>query len=113
MQVTGEEGVTLGDYVEFQKSLFLDMVYLQQDAFDHIDAACSLERQKFSFRLIVDLIRQDYNFADKNVARDFFVKLTGLYKNFNYAHMDSSEYKDYLEKIEDLRNQFAVSAEAA
>ncbi|GAA4648967.1 V-type ATP synthase subunit A [Kistimonas scapharcae] len=113
MQVTGEEGVTLGDYVEFQKSLFLDMVYLQQDAFDHIDAACSLERQKFSFRLIVDLIRQDYNFADKNVARDFFVKLTGLYKNFNYAHMDSSEYKDYLEKIEDLRNQYAVSAEAA
>ncbi len=113
MQVTGEEGVTLSDYVEFQKSLFLDMVYLQQDAFDHIDAACSLERQKFSFRLIVDLIRQDYNFADKNVARDFFVKLTGLYKNFNYAHMDSSEYKDYLEKIKDLRNQYAVSAEAA
>lgn len=113
MQVTGEEGVTLSDYVEFRKSLFLDMVYLQQDAFDHIDAACSLERQKFSFRLVVDLIRQDYNFADKNIAHDFFVKLTSLFKNFNYAHMDSSEYKDYLKKIKELRDQYAVSAEAA
>ena len=113
MQVTGEEGVTLSDYVEFRKSLFLDMVYLQQDAFDHIDAACSLERQKFSFRLVVDLIRQDYDFADKNIAHDFFVKLTSLFKNFNYAHMDSSEYKDYLKKIKELRDQYAVSAEAA
>lgn len=113
MQVTGEEGVTLSDYVEFRKSLFLDMVYLQQDAFDHIDAACSLERQKFSFRLVVDLIRQDYNFADKNIAHDFFVKLTSLFKNFNYAHVDSSEYKDYLKKIKELRDQYAVSAEAA
>ena len=113
MQVTGEEGVTLNDYVEFRKSLFLDMVYLQQDSFDHIDAACSLERQKFSFCLVVDLIRQDYNFADKNIAHDFFVKLTSLFKDFNYAHMDSSEYKDYLKKIKELRDQYAVSAEAA
>ena len=113
MQVTGEEGVTLGDYIEFQKSLFLDMAYLQQDAFDHIDAACSLERQRFSFGLIVSLIRQDYDFTDKNIARNFFVKLTGLFKNFNYAHMDSSEYKDYLKKVENLRNQYAVSVVAA
>jgi V/A-type H+/Na+-transporting ATPase subunit A len=34
MQVTGEEGVTIEDYVTYQKALFLDMVYLQQDAFD-------------------------------------------------------------------------------
>ena len=34
MQVTGEEGVTLDDFVTYQKALFLDMVYLQQDAFD-------------------------------------------------------------------------------
>ena len=34
MQVTGEEGITLEDYITFQKSFLLDMVYLQQDAFD-------------------------------------------------------------------------------
>jgi V/A-type H+-transporting ATPase subunit A len=44
MQVTGEEGVTLADYVTYQKSVFLDMVYLQQDAYDKVDVSVPLER---------------------------------------------------------------------
>jgi V/A-type H+-transporting ATPase subunit A len=39
MEVTGEEGVTTADYVTYQKALFLDMVFLQQDAFDEVDAS--------------------------------------------------------------------------
>ena len=49
MQVTGEEGVTLADYVTYQKSLFLDMVYLQQDAYDKVDVSVPLDRQKEVF----------------------------------------------------------------
>ncbi|MTI13943.1 V-type ATP synthase subunit A [Sansalvadorimonas verongulae] len=113
MQVTGEEGVTLGDYVTYQKALFLDMVYLQQDAFDKIDAACPMERQRFCFNLIVDMSRREFTFADKTDARNFFVKLTGLFKNLNYAHYESNEYKDYVAKIEELRNQFSTALEAA
>ena len=46
MQVTGEEGITLNDYVTYQKSLLLDMVYLQQDAYDKVDVSVPLDRQK-------------------------------------------------------------------
>ena len=113
MQVTGEEGVTLEDYVTFQKSFFLDMVYLQQDAFDDVDSSCPLSRQKACFALAVSLIRQQYNFTDKEVARDYFVKLTGLFKNLNYSHDGSPEYNSYIQKIEELRNQYAASAKAA
>ena len=49
MQVTGEEGITLEDYVIYQKSLLLDMVYLQQDAYDTVDVSVPLERQKELF----------------------------------------------------------------
>src|SRR3546814_7513818 len=38
MQVTGEEGVSLQDFVTYQKALLLDLAYLQQDAFDKVDA---------------------------------------------------------------------------
>ena len=113
MQVTGEEGVTLADYVTFQKALFLDMVYLQQDAFDKIDSACPMERQRFCFDLIADISHRELKFADKKEARDFFVKLTGLFKNLNYAHYDSSEYKEYVAKVEELRDQFSTAAQAA
>ena len=44
MQVTGEEGITLEDYITWQKSVLLDMAYLQQDAFDEIDACMPRER---------------------------------------------------------------------
>ncbi len=102
MQVTGEEGVTTEDFVTQQKSLFLDMVYLQQDAFDSVDSAVPLERQKLTFTKIYRIVKQDYAFADKAEARDFFTRLTGLFKNFNYAAEDSPAHDDLLQKIDDL-----------
>ena len=113
MQVTGEEGVTLEDYVTYQKSLFLDMVFLQQDAFDKIDAACPMERQRFCFGMILDISRSQLTFIDKKAARDFFVKLTSLFKNLNYAHYESSEYKEYIAKIHELHQEFSAPSQAA
>lgn len=113
MQVTGEEGISLDDFVEFQKAFFLDMVYLQQDAFDDEDAACPFERQKITLEILVKLIRQSYNFTDKDDAKSFFLKLTGLVKNFNYALYESAEYKACMEKIETLREEFAADLIAA
>lgn len=108
MQVTGEEGVTLEDFVTYQKSLFLDMVYLQQDAFDKVDASCSLERQKLSFSKVYELIVQDYNFSDKAQIHDFFIRLTGLFKNFNYAGKDTPQYLDLLKQIDELAGSMEV-----
>src|SRR5215471_19821488 len=80
MQVTGEEGVTLEDYVTWQKSLLLDMVYLQQDAFDKVDVSVPLQRQKEFLALVYGLIQRGYPFADKEGAHRFFTQLTGLLK---------------------------------
>jgi V/A-type H+-transporting ATPase subunit A len=102
MEVTGEEGVALEDFVTYQKSLFLDMVYLQQDAFDEVDASMSLVRQKKSFMLVRDLVNRPYKFADKTTARDYFTRLTGLYKNLNYSREDAPGYNDYVKQIHEL-----------
>jgi len=34
MEVAGEEGIGLDDYVLMQKALLVDRVFLQQDAYD-------------------------------------------------------------------------------
>lgn len=102
MQVTGEEGVTLDDFIISQKALFLDMVYLQQDAFDDVDASAPLERQKETFGLVYDLVNRQYKFSDKQAARDYFTRLTGLCKNLNYAHPDSSDRANYFQQIHEL-----------
>jgi len=105
MQVTGEEGVTLEDFVSHQKALFLDMVYLQQDAFDSVDQSVQLERQKLTFNKIYGFVTRDYKFKTKEAARDYFTRLTGLFKNLNYAAKESPDYSDLLQKIDDLSAQ--------
>ena len=102
MQVTGEEGVTAEDYLTYQKSLFLDMVFLQQDSFDPVDSAVRIERQKLTFNRVYDLVTQDYRFDSKQQVRDYFTRLTGLFKNFNYAREDSPDYKAMLQQIDAL-----------
>ncbi len=102
MQVTGEEGITLEDFVRYQKSLFVDMVYLQQDGFDPVDAAVPIERQKLSFDLLRRLVSRDYAFKDKEQVREYFTRLTGLVKNLNYATTDSDDYKRLIGEIDQL-----------
>jgi len=109
MQVTGEEGITLEDYVIWQKSMLLDMVYLQQDAFDPVDVSMSQERQLHSFRFLKDLIDREYNFTDKEQAREFFTKLTGLYKNWNYAAPDSPDFERLQEEMKTLAAQYSTT----
>lgn len=110
MQVTGEEGVTINDYVTYQKALFFDMVYLQQDAFDKVDVTVPIVRQKASFLLCKRLIDREYEFTSNNDVRDYFTRLTGLFKNLNYAPMPSAEYDKYLAQI-DILEQAAYAGQ--
>jgi V/A-type H+-transporting ATPase subunit A len=102
MQVTGEEGITMEDYVTWQKSVLLDMVFLQQDAFDDVDASMPRERQRRSFEQVKELITEEYAFDTRDDARDFFTRLTSLYKNLNYSPDDSAEHARWLKEIRAL-----------
>lgn len=108
MQVTGEEGITTDDFVTYQKALFLDMVYLQQDAFDKVDVTVPEERQKAMFLLCKRLIDRQYRFRDKEQVRDFFTRLTGLFKNLNYSASSSDDYRKYIAQIEDLERKYVA-----
>lgn len=101
MQVTGEEGVTVEDYVTQQKALFVDMIYLQQDAFDAVDASVSLERQKRVFDLMYRIVSEPAPVTDKTEIRAYFTRLTGLFKNYHYAADGTPEHDRLLAAITD------------
>jgi V/A-type H+-transporting ATPase subunit A len=115
MQVTGEEGTTIEDFLTWQKSVFLDMVFLQQDAYDPVDSSMPLERQKRSFEMVKAVVEADFDIDDRDVAQDFFTRLISLYKNLNYSPDNSAEYARYLREVEDLvdskRMKFAAAEE--
>lgn len=94
MMVVGEEGVSLEDFVVFLKSEFLDSVYLQQNAFDKVDAATTAERQEYVFKKITGILSEDFSFPDKDQARKFFYALRQLFIDWNYKQWDSPEFKN-------------------
>ncbi|WP_108659901.1 V-type ATP synthase subunit A [Acuticoccus kandeliae] len=110
MQVTGEDGVTIEDFVTHQLALYVDMVFLQQDAFDAVDSSVALERQKVQFGRVFTATTRSYAFQDKAAARAYFTRLTGLAKNLNYAPPGSGEEARLVDEIDALDRTVPVMA---
>ncbi|MCX5512971.1 V-type ATP synthase subunit A [Kaistia algarum] len=101
-QVTGEEGISLEDFIAAEAARFLDMVFLQQDAYDAVDSSSPIERQHALFDRVHRITTRHYAFSDKEAARQHFTKLTGLFKNLNYAAAGSGEAQRLTNEIEAL-----------
>ncbi len=102
MQVVGEEGTSLEDYLIYLKSEFLDSAYLQQDGFDPIDAACSTERQVYVSSVIDDILNKSFDFDNKEQARKYFYDLRQKFIDWNYTEFESDEFKNQEKVIKDL-----------
>jgi V/A-type H+-transporting ATPase subunit A len=75
MMVVGEEGTSIEDFIIYLKSEFVDSVYLQQNAFDEVDAATSPERQDLIMGKNCDILDLELDFETKEEARKFFYDL--------------------------------------
>lgn len=100
MQVTGEEGISLEDYVTWQKATLVDLVYLQQDAFDPVDVSTPLERQRESLELLCSLVDAEVPFPSREAVRDHYTRLAALYRNLNYSASGSAEHRRYRDELE-------------
>jgi len=100
MAVVGEEGTSTDDFVIALKADFFDSCYLQQNAFDEVDAATPADRQRFVFDRILAVLELDLDIADKTDARRTMVTITDLFRNWNYAAADGDEYRRILGDIE-------------
>jgi V/A-type H+-transporting ATPase subunit A len=100
MAVVGEEGTSLDDFTVMLKAEFFDTCYLQQNAFDKVDAATPAERQRFVFDKILQVADLAFEFADKDQARRTMVAAQDLFRNWNYAEWNSQEFREILERID-------------
>ena len=99
MMVVGEEGTSNEDFTYFLKGEYLDAVYLQQNGFDPVDAVSDTDRQEYVFNKIFEIIHKDFQFEDKDNARQFFNDLRQLTIDWNYIKMGTDEFKKQEEKI--------------
>jgi V/A-type H+/Na+-transporting ATPase subunit A len=102
MTVVGEEGTSTEDFAIALLAEFFDNCYLQQNAFDKVDAATSSDRQQFVFNKFLEVLKLDMDFEDKEQARQSILKIADLFRNWNFAASDSDEYKKLLSQIDEF-----------
>ncbi len=102
MKVLGEEGTSSEDFIIYQKGELLDSVYLQQNSFDPIDAACPPERQRVEFARIYDVLTQNYALTDKKEIRAFFNQLRQDFLDWHGTEFESDAFKEQEAKITEL-----------
>ncbi len=102
MKVIGEEGTSAEDYILYQKGELLDAVYLQQNSFDPIDAACEPERQAHEFNVLYDVLTRDYALSDKKDIRAFFNQVRQEFLDWHGTVYGTPEFAAQETKLTDL-----------
>lgn len=113
MKVVGEEGTALEDYIVYMKGEFLDAVYMQQNAFDPVDAAVSTERQRHIFDLLYQILGSKMNFGSKEDARTFFYQMRQRFIDYNSAPWESDEFKKLEEEMRQMLSNVSSGLERA
>ena len=102
MKVIGEEGTSAEDYILYQKGELLDAVYLQQNSFDPIDAACEPERQAHEFNVLYDVLTRDYALSDKKEIRAVFNQVRQEFLDWHGTVYGTPEFAAQETKLTDL-----------
>lgn len=113
MKVVGEEGTAVEDYILFLKSDFLDAVYLQQNAFDKVDAAVGTDRQRHVFELLYEILGSRIRIDNKEEARNFFYQMRQKFLDYNSAPWDSDEFRKLESELRDLLKNVSGGLERA
>ena len=102
MKVVGEEGTSAEDYIVYQKGERLDAVYLQQNSFDPIDAACDPARQRHEFAVLYDVLMREYALSDKKDIRAFFNQIRQEFLDWHNTVYDTPEFAAQEKRLTDF-----------
>ena len=102
INILGDDGVPMSYHESFWKSELIDFAFLQQDAFDAIDAVSSMERQKFMLDLILDICDKTFDFDDFESCRGFFKQIINVLKQMNYSEYQGEKFKEYQRQLSKL-----------
>jgi V/A-type H+-transporting ATPase subunit A len=111
MKVVGEEGTSVDDYIVYQKSEFLDAVYLQQNSFDPVDAAVPVDRQRYSFDKLFRILATRYNLTEKKDVRTFFNQLRQKFLDWNDVAWQSDRFREVEKELDEMYQEKAVSVD--
>ncbi len=102
INILGDDGVPMSYHEAFWKSELIDFAFLQQDAFDEVDALCPIDRQKYMLGLIVGICEREFSFEDFEECRSYFKQMINILRQMNYSEFRSDKFKEYQQQLSKL-----------
>lgn len=102
INILGDDGVPISYHESFWKSELIDFAFLQQDAFDEVDALCPMERQRYMLELILGLCSRKKEFGNFEQCRSFYKNLINLLRQMNYSEFHGEKFNSYRQEIDKL-----------
>lgn len=99
IEVAGDDGVSLDEYVTWHRARLVDEVFLQQDAYDRVDVHAPLERQRDLLFLLAQVVERPCRCADREAVRKYFGCLTALFRELNYSEAGSADHVRLMARI--------------
>ena len=105
INILGDDGVPMSYHEAFWKSELIDFGFLQQDAFDAIDALCPIKRQKYMLNLILEICDHKFEFEDYEKCRGYFKKMINILRQMNYSEFESENFSNYRQQLTQLLSE--------
>ena len=99
INILGDDGVPLSYHETFWKSELIDFAFLQQDAFDAIDALCPLERQEYMLDMILKICDRHFEFDNFEQCRTLFKEMINTLRQMNYTEFKSPQFNEYEQQL--------------
>lgn len=111
INILGDDGVPIEYHIRFWKSEVFDFVILQQDAFDEVDAQTPIKRQKYMMDLVLDIVKDEYEFEQFEEVNSYFRGIINILKQMNYTAFQSEEFEKFRGQLtEELKKYHPVAA---
>lgn len=102
ISILGDDGVPMSYHVAYWKSELIDYAFLQQDAFDKVDALCSMDRQRYMLDLLLEICDRDFEFEDFEKCRDYFKQIINDLRQMNYCEFGGERFEEYRNQLTQL-----------
>lgn len=102
ISILGDDGVSIDFHTAYWHAEVVDYVFLQQDAFDEIDARTPMERQKYMVDHLLETLHTPIKFYGFDEVQPFYKKIIDRYKQMNYEAFMSPAFVSYSEEIKKL-----------
>jgi V/A-type H+-transporting ATPase subunit A len=109
INILGDDGVPIEYHDRFWKAEVIDFIILQQDAFDKVDQASSLERQHYMLEKVLDIYHTDFEFSSFEEVSDYFKRIINQMKQMNYSEFKSDEFKENEEGLRKIIEERKVA----